>query len=869
MKKILYALLFQCLFGQIAIAQFSDDFNDGDWTKNPTWSAGGLDSNWIVNSKNELQVKAKTAGFSALDYSYTCEQAMVWEILVRMEFAPSTANRLLLHLTRNTYSVGTPSRSYLLTMGEDGTTDKIKLERNSSGSGVLIGTCQNTFVVNNQVNTRLRIKRDAKNFWTIEADYNGGYAFKQEAAFQESNPYPFEKNTSFLIFCEYTDSRKDKFFFDDIKVYKNEPDVTPPTVLSASQDAKLLNRVNVVFSEVVDSVQAKNVLSYTLSKSAGSPIKITYNYDRVSLDFQNNLQAASNYDLLVYTITDLAKNVMKPQTVSFTTATAPISTQPFDLIINEIMADPFPQIGLPKTEFVELYNRSSKTIDLQGFSLKDKGATAYKLPKFALAPDRYVIIYKRDKAINFGKYGDTLALATFFALDSDNEEISLFNEKNELIDRVNYGLASYQDDKKSDGGWSLERINPETPCLGGFNFIASKSDDGGTPGKKNSVFSSQKDQTPLSISYAFPTSDTEILLHFNKNFDLNTLQNTAFEIETGVKSVVQGASASEAKVTLFAAMQKGKVYAFKIKNTLKDCIGNAIKDLSIPMGVPESISPKDVVINEVLFNPKKGGVDFIEVYNRSKKIVNLNDLNIDNQKKLDVQEITTNYLLLPNSYAVLTENKSILLRQGYDIKNPNAIIETKLPSFDDDEGNVQLIKADAPGKQLIDAMDYEKTYHYPLLKDQSGVSLERINPDGESNNKNNWFSAASTVGFATPTYQNSQFLILQNAQNEGFTLSNTRLSPDGDGFEDYLLISYKNDLVGLTATARVFDLDGRLIKTLAENQILGSEGELRWDGDTDTSAKASLGIYILLIEYFSPDGSTGKGKKIVSVVGRL
>ncbi len=864
MKKLLYALIFQCIFSQIATAQFSDDFSDGDWTKNPTWSWQA--DSFIVNAKKELQLNAKAGGIARIGTSYTCEQAMVWEFLVRMEFAPSQSNRLRVLLTYSPANGAVPAQAYELIIGEDGSTDKIKLQKFEATTPFV--TCQNTFVVNNQVNTRLRIKRDVKNFWTIETDYNGGYVFKQEAAFQEINPIIFS-NTTFAFWCEYTDSRKDKFFFDDIKVYKNEPDVTPPSVLSASQDSKLLNRVNVFFSEVVDSVQAKNVLSYTLSKNAGSPVKITYNYDRVSLDFQNNLQAAANYDLLIYNIADLAKNVMKPQTVSFTTATAPVTTQAFDILINEIMADPFPQIGLPKAEFVELYNRSSKTIDLQGFSLKDKGTTAYKLPKFSLTPDHYVIIYKRDKAINFGKYGDTLALATFFALDSDNEELSLFSEKNELIDRVNYGLASYQDDKKSAGGWSLERINPETPCLGGFNFIASKSDDGGTPGKKNSVFSNQKDQSPLTNIYAFPNSDTEILLRFNKNFDLNTLQNTTFEIETGVKSVTKGATASEVKITLSAAMQKGKIYTLKIKNTLKDCIGNSIKDSFIPMGVPESISHKDVVINEILFNPKKGGVDFVEVYNRSKKIINLNDLNIDNQKKLDVQEINTNYLLLPSSYAVLTENKSILLNQGYTIQDLNAIIETKLPSFDDDEGNVQLIKADAPGKQLIDAVDYDKTYHYSLLKDQSGVSLERINPDGESNQKSNWYSAASTVGFATPTYQNSQFLILQNPQNERFSLSNTRLSPDGDGFEDYLLITYKNDLAGLTATARIFDLDGRPIKTLAENQLLGSQGELRWDGDTDTVTRASLGIYIVLIEYFSPDGSVGKEKKIVSVVGRL
>ena len=862
MKKIFILLAFQIFIFHVAKAQFADDFSDGDFTKNPIW-VWQTDS-FTVNTKKELQLNAKTAGISRIATNYTGQQAMVWEFLLRMEFAPSMANRAFIYLIKN--DISTAQSGYFLALGEDGTNDKIKLIRASDN--LTLATAANVFVVNNQVNTRVRVKRDANNLWTIEADYNGGFAFKQEASAQETNAMALNTNPFFAFWCEYSASRADKFFLDDIKVTKNEPDVTPPTVVSVAQDSKIANRVNVIFNEVIDSVSAKNTAAYLLNNSVGAPTKVTYNYDRVALDLAN-LQAGTTYNLQVSTIADLAKNVMQLQNISFITSSLPTTTQTHDIIINEIMADPLPQIGLPKAEYIELYNRSAKAVELQGFSLKDKGTSLYKLPKFTLKPDAYVIIYKRDKAINFGKYGDTIALATFFALDSDNEELSLLNEKGDLMDKVNYGLATYQDVKKSAGGWSLECINPNTPCLGGYNFRASENDNGGTPGKVNSIFSKNTDKSPLFLTYVFPTNDSEILLQCNKNLDFSTVQNTVFDIETGVKSVVQGTNFNEVKITLNAAMQKGKIYTLKIKNTLKDCVGNAFSETEVKIGVPEIIAAKDVIVNEILFNPKTSGVDFVEIYNRSKKIINIDDLNIDNRQKLDAQEINVNYLLLPNEYVVLTENKSVLQAQGYTIKNPNAIIETKLPSYDDEQGNVTLIRADAPGKLIIDEVDYDKSYHYPLLKDQSGVSLERINPDGESNNKNNWYSASSTAGFATPTYQNSQFLVLQTTDNQLFSFEQPRLSPDGDGFEDFLFVHYKNDKQGLTASGKIFDLDGRLVKNWFPSETLATEGGLRWDGDTDDGTKAPIGIYVIYIQYFSPDGTVGNWKKTVSVLGRL
>jgi hypothetical protein len=338
--------------------------------------------------------------------------------------------------------------------------------------------------------------------------------------------------------------------------------------------------------------------------------------------------------------------------------------------------------------------------------------------------------------------------------------------------------------------------------------------------------------------------------------------------DTKIAAARGGSFPNEAILTLENAMTKGKIYNLSVPILVKDCIGNISISTYFQVALPEVAAPKDIVINEILFNPKTNGYDFVELYNRSDKAINLSGLIIENKIASSLpQEITSNYLLLPKNYVVISENVENI-KLNYDVKNQKGLLQNALPSFADDEGNVTLYRPDAPGKKVIDVLNYNESWHYGLLQSQSGVSLERLNPDLPTQDSTNWHSAASVAGFATPTYQNSQFSISQKTDNELFTIENTRVSPDNDGFEDFIVIQYKttNDL---NATLRVFDLNGRLIKTIAQNETLATEGQLRWDGDADDGSRMALGIYVLWIDYFTPDGKIGKEKKTLTVAYKL
>jgi len=179
-------------------------------------------------------------------------------------------------------------------------------------------------------------------------------------------------------------------------------------------------------------------------------------------------------------------------------------------------------------------------------------------------------------------------------------------------------------------------------------------------------------------------------------------------------------------------------------------------------------------------------------------------------------------------------------------------------------GNISLLNSN--GDEL-DSFDYEEDFHSELLDDEDGVSLERINPKATTQQAGNWFSAASQVGFATPTRINSQFreAAIEPSGEEFFFLNEDTFSPDGDGFQDALIINYQTPGAGWNARLRIFDANGRLIKVLRRVELLAGEGNILWDGTTDEGLRARTGIYVILVERFEPSGNT-ENEKLVAVL---
>ena len=146
--------------------------------------------------------------------------------------------------------------------------------------------------------------------------------------------------------------------------------------------------VDVLFNEPVDITSSQATTNYSANNGLGNPaaaVQDPTNAALVHLTFSAALANAIAYTLAVNGVTDLSGNAINNGTANFSYYTP----QQYDVVIDEIMADPTPQVGLPNSEWVELRNTSAFAINLQGWKLADATGQTGSMPNFILQPDSF------------------------------------------------------------------------------------------------------------------------------------------------------------------------------------------------------------------------------------------------------------------------------------------------------------------------------------------------------------------------------------------------------------------------------------------------------------------------------------------------
>ncbi|MCO4293236.1 lamin tail domain-containing protein [Solitalea sp. MAHUQ-68] len=543
--------------------------------------------------------------------------------------------------------------------------------------------------------------------------------------------------------------------------------------------------------------------------------------------------------------------------------------KPGDIIFTELFPDPSPQIDLPTAEFVEIYNTSDSLIELKNWTYSD-ATTTFTFKSGVIQPKTYLILCPIADTADYAAWGSTKGLSPWPSLNNSGDALGLKNAEGTVIDQISYTDDWYRNTEKKAGGFTLERNESMAFCTAAQQWKASSAKQGGTPGMPNSISSEGNNGVKLSVITAQISDSVTITTKLSAFVDSISLKNATIKFEPSmpIKSIeLTGPYFDQLIINFSQPLLQGENYRLSISN-LSDCYGNQLEPSTLNLLRPSTIAPGDILINEILFNPKPGGVDFVEVINHSDKVLDLKELKIGTLTSKDsiiyytISDTTS--LFHPKEIRALTADVDIL-KQQYLCKNEKALIQLKtMPAYNNDKGAV-ILKSE---NRIIDRFDYNEKMHFALINNPEGVSLERINLEFPTNQTGNFHSTASTSGFATPGYENSQTVSTDNNADE-VTLSSNVISPDNDGVEDVLAINYHFNQVGLMANISIFNRNGKLVKKLRNNELLGTDGSIIWDGLDQQSQPVLIGPHLIVIETFSTSGKINVYKKSVVVAQKF
>lgn len=867
-------LLLSCLMTWMCIggirAQINESFDDGDFTNNPQWV--GNTSDWVI-SNNELRSNNTTA--NAVFYLSTANALATqteWTFLIKLNFATSGTNYADVYLTSaNSNLTATGNTGYFVRIGN--TDDEVSLYRQDAAGTVKIIDGVNGTVASSSNNTlRIRVVRTVSNTWMLYRDMTGtGNSYIAEASVTDAT---YSTSAFFgILVRQSTSSFFQKHFLDEIIVKPYIPDVTPPAVQSLNAISN--TQVEVLFNEPVNTTSAQNTANYTANNGLGNPVTAVQNASNkalVTLSFAQPFANGTEYSLQVKNIDDLFGNLMGTEEKKFSFYKA----QMYDIVITELMADQTPVVGLPEVEWLEITNRSKFPIDITGYRLGKGTTQSGGLTAAVLQPNEAMIICGTSAVAAMSSFGKTQGVTSFPSLGNEGDLIILYAADGSVMHAVNYNITWYGNEQKANGGWTLEMKDYDSPCIGEGNWTASTDARGGTPAAKNSVAANIGEKQPPLLVKAIAVSANEIEAYFNETIK-STVAYTAANFSIDNNVIINAVGAFEAplyrkiKLTTQTAIQEGKIYTMTV-NGIADCNGNMnAGGASVKFGLASVVLQNDVIVNELLFNPVPFSYDYLELYNRSSKIIDLSKLYIANRSSStnaisSIRQITSEgQLLFPNDFIVITENPEDI-KQRFHVKSPEKLLQlSSMPSYPDDKGNVILL--DNAGV-IIDSLSYDQKWHFALLSNREGVSLERIDYDKPTNNAINWTSAAQSSGFGTPTYENSQRKQITTTSGQ-ITISPKVFSPDNDSYDDFMLMNIQTTEPGFVANISIYDAAGRLVKVLEKNVSLAQNANFRWDGLDDKLRKVPAGNYIVKTELFNLSGKTERYKNLVTVALRV
>ena len=658
-----------------------------------------------------------------------------------------------------------------------------------------------------------------------------------------------------VVRYQYSPAQDRKLWLDDLAITGPfMKDTLPPEILSAEVGPG--ESITLIFSEFPHQIQGA---SFKLQWAGGAwcqPEEWIREKEAVILRFGKEFPNREWMQLRVTGICDLDGNCLQDTMIALR-RNNPVWG---DLVFNEVMADPEPAVKLPEREYVELYNRSGEQFNLTGWLLEVNGRV-HRLDSQKCEP---------GPLLSPGHY----AVLSGFNLPNEGGELILLDVNGTLVHAVTYANPWEAPGWKQEGGWALESPDPERIC--GISRLWEYSTDprGGTPGKINSQHTLLNDTDPPQLLYTGFRDDQALFsLYFSETVRHHRWVPSQFPITPGglVPDLVAPSFPFSDRIDLRLPgdRMKGGEWTVTLP-MLTDCSGNICRTMEAAGGFPGTLRFGSILISEVMFAPREGAPEYVELFNPGPGYFDLLDLCLDISEESGTREnlapvSSHSRLIPPGAYLVLTENVEYLV-DAYHLEMDGRWVGMKpWKGLGNQGGFISL--TDRAG-QTVDQVPFGEQLHMELIGDTRGVSLERIDFTTPGDEPGNWHSAASIAGFATPGAPNSQRAIAVNAEKI-IQVRPRVFSPDNDGFEDLMAVTVSPGGHGWTIYLLVTDLEGRRIRMLANNDLCGPLSSYRWDGTSDGGHMVPEGIYILHARgYHAQSGKVWRQRVSLGVIYR-
>jgi hypothetical protein len=649
----------------------------------------------------------------------------------------------------------------------------------------------------------------------------------------------------------------------------NEAPVLENAFIAAADSIRL------IFNERVDSLRAFDPENYTTTSSPLVNQVANYSGNAFTLVLETSLTSGQTLSMVVGEQRDIFGNTSQPDSVELEYVVfSPITDG--DVIINEIL---YRRASAESEEFVELYNRTPENYDLSGWTFSDATSSTTIPDGTIIRGNSYLILTDSEISTDGNSLakqlnGNSVYLSGFPSLNDDEDAVVIKDEQGGVIDSLFYNETW----GGNQPGVSLERKDPESASNDASNWATNTSPTGTSAGAQSSVF--QPDQTPPEVIFAKLRSDGRISVAFS---EFVRAESSGPVNVNEVPTAIVEYEEQNGNVLILGEDPFPTGESINVEfETVTDFRGNSAQNLSIEVSQP--LAPGDIVINEILFDPLANSDDnlpdqteYIELYNRADYAVSLEGFFIHDEPDEDneirsIEPVSSQFKWIPAGGTVVfyaEDQASVFsesqLAEYFELEGTNDqfFIRTDRSNLSLASSDDAVYLADSTGA-TIDSVFYDESWHNPNLFDIDGVSLERIDPDGPSNDDSNWSSSTQVSG-GTPGAQNSIFQQAGAAPDEtGITFTPNPFSPDDDGFEDNLFINYKLEEPDYLLRVRIFDRYGREVRELADGKQAGFEGSLIWDGLKDDQTKNRVGIYIVLFEAYN--SANGKNKTFKETV---